>query len=70
MSDQASQALTLSDAQAWLSTPRLQGYLGASHHDLALALALYRWNSVTTGAALAEVGHLEVALRNAYDREL
>lgn len=33
-------------------------------------LALYEWNSDVASAALHDLGHLEVGLRNAYDRAL
>lgn len=33
-------------------------------------MQLYRWNAKVAGAALVDVGHFEVALRNSYDRQL
>lgn len=38
--------------------------------DVRTALKLYRWNSRLAAATLEECWHVEVALRNAYDREL
>lgn len=54
---------------AWLSEPRLNRYLRAAR-TLTGALTLYRWNSVVSAAALIELGNLEVAMRNTYDRAL
>lgn len=51
-----------------MSPERLATYLDAVHNDHAAALALYRWNSQLAAAFLHDLGHLEVALRNAYDR--
>lgn len=57
---------TMEDAETWLSHPRLSRYLSAAFGDLRVALRLYEWNALTAGAALVEVGYLEVAMRNAY----
>lgn len=54
----------------WLSSPRYERYLRTAGGDHDRAVALYLWNSRVAAAAIADVGHLEVALRNAYDREL
>jgi hypothetical protein len=52
----------------WLGTPRLGRYLTAAGGDRALALALYEWNAQISSALQRDLAHLEVALRNAYDR--
>lgn len=54
----------------WLSSPRYERYLRTASGDHVRAVELYLWNSRVAAAAIADVGHLEVALRNAYDREL
>lgn len=54
----------------WLSPPRLAVYLAATGHDLDRALALYEWNARAAAALHHDLGHLEVGLRNAYDRAL
>ena len=36
----------------------------------ALAMETYLWNSRVAAAGIVDVGHLEIAIRNAYDREL
>jgi len=72
MSDarQDSESLTPEQVRAWLGAPRFARYTEATGGDDALALRLYEWNSQTGAAALVDVGHFEVALRNAYDRQL
>lgn len=62
--------LSAAELEAWLSRPRWARYLSHSDGDVALALELYGWNSQLAAAALADACHLEVALRNAYDRQL
>lgn len=47
------------------SVPRFDGYLAAVAGDQEAAVALYLWNTETTGAMWETIGHLEVALRNA-----
>lgn len=53
--------------ESWLSGPRLARYLGAANGDRARALQLYEWNAQLSAAFQRDLGHLEVALRNAYD---
>lgn len=60
--------LTLGEFEHWLSPPRARRYLRAADEDLQLACELYDWNSRVAAAALTDTFHLEVALRNAYDR--
>lgn len=59
-------------AIGWLGKKRYMRYLGLCQgkdkHERAIAL--YFWNSKVASVALRDVGHLEIALRNAYDREL
>lgn len=54
----------------WLSAPRFAVYLADADGDRALALARYDWNARAGAVFLHDIGHLEVALRNAYDRAL
>lgn len=54
----------------WLSPPRHAVYLTAAGGDAERALALYDWNAQLSAALLRDLAHLEVALRNAYDRAL
>jgi hypothetical protein len=56
--------------EAWLSTGRFGTYLSAAQGSRSLALALYEWNARLGAAFLHDLGHLEVGLRNAYDRVL
>jgi hypothetical protein len=54
----------------WLSKPRLLTYLSACGLDRRAALDLYEWNSRVSSAFHNELAHLEVAVRNAYDRAI
>ncbi len=54
--------------ELWLSPPRLRPYLEAAAGDRGLALDLYEWNTTMAAAVLHDLAHIEVALRNAYDR--
>jgi hypothetical protein len=56
--------------ERWLSNPRLQRYLLDAGQDRRRALDLYDWNARISAAVLRDLAHLEVALRNAYDRAL
>lgn len=51
--------------EAWLSPERPATYLTAAGGDRTLALELYEWNIAVAAAALHDLAHLEVALRNA-----
>lgn len=53
--------------ERWLSKPRFAVYVRAGGDDRARAIALYQWNAATAQAFGLDLGHLEVALRNAYD---
>lgn len=70
MTSDGEAALDRAAAHSWLTASRLHGYLAAAGGVYELGLELYVWNSRTAAAALVDVGHLEVALRNAYDRVL
>lgn len=54
----------------WLSAPRFGVYLHAVNHDRQVALKLYEWNAAISAAFQHDLAHLEVSLRNAYDRAL
>jgi hypothetical protein len=56
--------------EAWLGAPRFARYVHAAGEDRALALRLYEWNGQTSAAVLHDLAHLEIGLRNAYDRAL
>lgn len=56
--------------EGWLSSPRFAVYLADAAGDRALALARYEWNARIAAAFHHDLGHLEVGLRNAYDRAL
>jgi hypothetical protein len=56
--------------EAWLSAPRFAVYLAVADHDRGRALALYEWNAQISAALLHDLAHIEVGLRNAYDRAL
>ncbi len=70
MPDTNQPELTPAQVRAWLGPARFARYRAASGGDEGLALRLYQWNSQVAAAALVDVGHFEVALRNAYDRQL
>lgn len=53
-----------------LSVQRLSTYVHACTGRLDDAVALYRWNTAVSGAIWEDLGHLEVMLRNALDRQL
>ncbi|WP_086150517.1 Abi family protein [Cellulosimicrobium sp. KWT-B] len=53
-----------------ISEPRLRQYLGQFAGDKARALELYRWNAQLAAAFFVDLGHLEVALRNALDARM
>lgn len=57
-------------ARNWLGDPRYNRYLSLASGSHETALELYLWNARTAAAALIDAGHMEVALRNAYDRAL
>ena len=54
----------------WLTPGRYNKYLKAAGQDPDRALRLYEWNARVSSALLHDLGHLEVGLRNAYDRQL
>jgi hypothetical protein len=56
--------------ESWLSVPRFAVYLAAAGQDRGQAAALYEWNAMVAAAFHHDLAHLEVALRNAYDRAL
>ncbi|GAA4756536.1 hypothetical protein GCM10023328_45370 [Modestobacter marinus] len=56
--------------ETWLSAPRFAVYLAAAESDRSRALALYEWNAQISAALLHDLAHVEVGLRNAYDRAL
>ncbi len=54
--------------ETWLSEPRFARYLIEAGGDRARALDLYEWNLRLGAALMRDVAHIEVAIRNAYDR--
>ncbi|RJQ66205.1 hypothetical protein D5S17_35880 [Pseudonocardiaceae bacterium YIM PH 21723] len=54
----------------WLSIPRFAVYVAAAGGDRGKGLALYEWNAQVTSAFHHDLAHIEVGLRNAYDRIL
>ena len=56
--------------ERWLSIPRFARYQQAVGGDRATALDLYEWNVAVSAAFLHDLAHLEIGLRNAYDRVL
>ncbi len=54
----------------WRSVSRFAPYLAATRADRDAALALYEWNTTISAVAMHDLAHLEVGLRNAYDRAL
>jgi hypothetical protein len=58
------------DGGSGLSNPRFARYVHAAGEERALALRLYEWNAQISAAVLHDLAHLEIGLRNAYDRVL
>lgn len=54
--------------EQWLSAPRFAIYEVAAAGDRAVGLQLYEWNTAMSAAVLHDLAHLEIGLRNAYDR--
>lgn len=54
----------------WLTVGRYAKYLRAAGGDHSRALAIYEWNADLAAALLRDLSHLEVGIRNAYDRAL
>lgn len=52
----------------WLSADRFGTYVRECAGNRARGLALYEWNALVGQAMQRDLGHVEVALRNAYDR--
>ena len=61
---------TLDDLEASFSSVRLSTYLKAVRGDREKALHLYTWNTAISAAFYGPLQGLEVALRNAMDRQL
>lgn len=57
-------------AGLWLSEERLVPYLEACGGDADRAVELHEWNISLAQVLMRDVAHLEVAMRNAYDRAL
>ncbi|RSX52234.1 hypothetical protein D2E25_1647 [Bifidobacterium goeldii] len=57
-------------AEALLSRPRLQSYLDVTNGDVDAAVALYRWNQEFISVVLKHSSDVEMAVRNALDRQL
>ncbi len=56
--------------QGHLAEPRLRQYVVAAGGDHDKALELYTWNTRLAAALFVDLGHLEVALRNALDARM
>lgn len=57
-------------AELLLSKPRLQPYLDAAEGNLNDAVSLYRWNQEFISVVLKHSSDVEMAVRNAMDRQL
>lgn len=57
-------------ALKWLSQHRYEKYLLLAGNRHEVAMSLYVWNSRVAAALLRDLAHVEVAVRNAFDREL
>lgn len=60
----------LNELETSLSTERLGTYLNATGGDRAKAVKLYTWNTAVSAAFYGPLQALEVALRNAMNRQL
>lgn len=56
--------------EQWLSAGRFRTYLNAAGGDRSKGLDLYEWSARMSAAIMHDVGHLEVAVRNAYNGAL
>lgn len=56
--------------EQWLSPERFQTYVRMAGGDRSRALELHEWNTQLNAALLHDFAHLEVGLRNFYDRAL
>ncbi|WP_414936452.1 hypothetical protein [Amycolatopsis sp. cmx-11-51] len=56
--------------ETWLSKPRFEVFPQAANQEREQAVGLYEWNTAVSAAIHHDLSHLEVALRNAYDRAL
>lgn len=54
----------------WLGQPRFARYVTEAHGDNQRALELYEWNAAVSANFMHDLAHLEVAVRNAYNRAL
>jgi hypothetical protein len=54
----------------WLTPGRYAKYLRAAGGNHDRALAIYEWNNALAAALFRDLSHLEVGLRNGYDRAL
>ena len=57
-------------AGLWLSEERLAPYLAVCGGDADRAVELHEWNISLGQVLMRDIAHLEVAVRNAYDRTL
>ena len=57
-------------AERHFSDPRLRLYLRQANGNRADAVRLYVWNAKLSASLLTDIGHLEVALRNAIDARM
>ncbi|WP_146841648.1 hypothetical protein [Cellulomonas composti] len=66
--------MSKNDPLDWLAThisePRLRQYLTRTGGDPVRAIELYTWNAHLAAAFFIDLGHLEVALRNALDSRM
>ena len=56
--------------ETWLSAARFGAYLDATGGDRQRALDLYELNAAVSAVLHRDIAHLEVGLRNAYDRAI
>lgn len=63
-------ASALQEIVLTLTPQRLSRYLRAADHDIESALQLYVLNTKVSGALMADLHYVEIALRNKFDREL
>lgn len=56
--------------EEWLSPDRFSTFLVVAKGSRQLALELYEWNARLSSSFLHDLAHLEVGLRNAYDKAL
>lgn len=68
--DMSNNPMPWQSCEQHFATARLAHYLAECSNDQQRAMALYEWNAVISAALWESLSHLEVAFRNAIDRQM